>query len=168
VTAVSELAPILLKRDLLEKWCDELFEKFQSAVSQCLVYLAFQGKYYLTEVLDAVEVWRKEAVWYPLGESKKTNIQLKLRLGNGVKYMKMNVVSNKEPGERDLEYFREMTETARDAKSILKCLDRRHIAAKGREIEAIKKLGFKMNEKEKDLHIDRGIERGIKSGMIKG
>jgi hypothetical protein len=81
---------------------------------------------------------------------------------------RMNVVSNKEPSESDFDYFKKKAMNAKDAATILKSLDKVHITAKANEISKIKKNGFNLTEEEKDLHIDRGIERGIKSGRMKG
>ena len=80
----------------------------------------------------------------------------------------MNIVSNKEPSENDFEYFKKKAMNAKDAAKILKCLDKERITLKGIEIAKIKKNGFALTEEEKDLHIDRGIERGIRSGNMKG
>lgn len=61
MSSVEDIKPIFLKRDTLELWCNELFEKFQKAVKGCLVYLPDKGRYLLAEIVDAQEKWEVPA-----------------------------------------------------------------------------------------------------------
>lgn len=106
---------------------------------------------------DKIKYKDNYQVFYPMGDSKKTNIQMRLRFGDFTHLSRMNVVSNKEPKDSDFEYYKKKAMTAKDSVKVLKSLDKDRINLKGLEISKIKKNGFKMDEREKDIHIDRGI-----------
>lgn len=117
---------------------------------------------------DKIKYKDNYQLFYPMGDSKKTNIQMKLRLGDITHMQRMNMVSNKVPEESHFDYFKKKAMSAKDSESVLKSLNLERIKNKGIEIAKIKKNGFKVNEREKDLHIDRGVERGLRSGNMKG
>jgi hypothetical protein len=78
--------------------------------------------------------------------------------------MRMNTISNRDPQDQDFDLLKNSYTKSQNASALLKSLEKEKIKLKGTAIAKLKKEGFKLTEQEKDTLIDRGIERGLKTG----